>query len=180
MIGYLGEDEGDCATQVEDYRLDNAGDYMRLVSSGIEGLDALGCGANCDCPCNKKNISGLGRLNDVLAGNLGPNYGSWPPGPQPQPYRWTAPNGITWTQVLLDGKYMYKSSRDPRLFISTSNLYDMMGVPLNPQTLVAEGRIPGERIPAGWQTWQIGGLGAGWAILGGIGAYYLFKKYGGR
>ncbi len=146
MFGMFGE-ENDCTTLVEDYRLDNAGDYMTLVSSGMtvdsappivpkptdhgdpefelfygvqndpnykkfkEGLSGFG-GLGCNCQ-NKPNMNGL-------SGSLGPNYGAWPPGPRPDPYKWTAPNGITWTLILLDGKWVYQSSRDKRMFITTS------------------------------------------------------------
>ncbi len=166
MLGFIGE-EHDCTTQVEDYRLDNAGDYMKLVSSGIGDLS---CGANCDCPCNKKNISGLGSLN----GNLGPNYGSWPPGPKPIPERWTAPNGTTWARTLLDNKWMYRSSEDSRLYISASNLYDIMGLRKDENTLIPTGRIPGDMDD--WKNWKIGGIGAGWVLLGAFGLYSVLKK----
>ncbi len=207
MFGLLGTSDNNtaCTALVENYRLQNAGDYMALVSSGMTddysapdkpiadhgnddfelfygvqndpnlkalqsaGMDGLGCGDNCDCPCNKnKGVSGL-------AGNLGPNYGSWPPGPRPDPYRWRAPDGTTWTLVNLDNKWVYQSSKDRRMFISASNLYDLMGVKKD-DNLLAVGLIPGEPHPDAmarndWSNWSIAGIGAGWVILGAVGVY---------
>lgn len=213
MLGFLGEDNNntDCTTLVEDYRLDHAGDYMGLVSSGLKkgeeypapappvdhgdddfelfygvqndpnyknlkvGMDGLGCGADCDCTCNKnKGVSGLGNFS------LGPNYGSWPPGPRPDPYRWHAPDGTTWTLIQLDGKWVYQSSKDKRLFITTSNLYDLMGVKKD-DNLLAVGPIPGEPHPDSmpvhdWSNLQIAGIGAGWLLLGAVGIYVVMKR----
>lgn len=184
MFGLFGEEPleenqpqpHECTTQVEDYRLDNAGDYMRLVSSGISGL---ACGADCDCPCNKNKINGLGSLNDNF--NLGPNYGVWPPGPKPEPYMWTAPNGGNWTRTLLDGKWMYQWSKDDRMYISASNLYDLMGVKKDPDTLLAVGKIPGIPEPdEDKKYWHIGGhrIKPVWAVLGAFALYCVFDKKG--
>ncbi len=228
MHGLFG-DEPDCTTLVEDYRLDNAGDYMRLVSSGMtkkskprghpkvapeqtddftlfygvlndpsfkkdktdEGMNGLGCGTDCDCPCNKnKTMNGFGmemlsrekaaNFFGGLAGNLGPSYGSWPPGPRPEPYRWKAPDGTTWTLVELDGKWMYQSSKNKRMFISTSNLYELMGIRKDPETMVVVEPIPGEHHKdpneSNWLALKIGGVGLGVLVLGGIGAYLILKK----
>lgn len=246
-------DDG-CTTLVEDYKLQNAGDYMRLVSSGMAkgykseghpgaaeeiggfeifygvqsdpayiamkkkskkkakekelsgfgnigfGFGELGCGGDCACKsCSGNSMSGLGCDGDTACakcseksmsgfgalppGDLGPNYGVWPPGPKPEPYKWTSNDGTTYTLVQVDGKWMYQSSKNPRLFISTSNLYELMGVKTNPVTLVAVSDIPGEphpehgKIHAEWSQWQIAGIGAGWVILGGIGAYLAVRAY---
>jgi len=209
MLGMFGEEhEHDCTTQVEDYRLNHAGDYMALVSSGmaknspepedeasfnagefeifygvqnspgykkkkVESLTGLGCGGDCNCSCNKdKSVSGLGNFT------LGPNYGAWPPGPKPEPASWKAPNGVTWTLIKVDEKWVYQSSRDPRLIITTSNLYDLMGVKKD-ENLLAVGPIPGtpNKNPADdWKNWKIGGYGAGWVILGAIGVYAITRS----
>ncbi len=250
MFGMFGE-EHDCTTQVEDYRLDNAGDYMRLVSSGIKGLgddpvtpfsetvnsvtDAitklisatkdvrprsygnwepykddygdwryfnrstggdmslsqmksfrsarnmsgigdLGCGENCDCACNKKKnqISGLGEINAYIK----QGYGAWPPGPEPTPYQWQAPDGSTWTRETIDGKWMYRWSKDPRMYITVSNLYDLMGVKKDPETLRPVSKIPGipkPKPPFDWANLKIGNIGAGWMILGAVGLYAILE-----
>ncbi len=238
MLGMFGE-EHDCTAQVENYRLDNAGDYMSLVSSGMTGLgedglptviipgypkkygnyvlttdgekddagntiyyyynkynggkmstkdvldivrygasrnmSGLGCGENCDCPCNKNKISGLGEINEYVKSG----YGAWPPGPEPTPYQWTAKDGSTWTRELIDGKWMYRWSTDPRLFVTVSNLYDMMGVQKDPGTLRAIGKVPGipnePMKPFDWQHWKIGGYGAGWVILGAAGLLAIIQ-----
>lgn len=223
-------DDG-CTTLVEDYKLQNAGDYMRLVSSGMAkgykseghpgaveeiggfeifhgvqndpaylamkkksqkkelsgfgnlgfGFGELGCDGDTACAkCSGKSMSGFGTLP---AGDLGPNYGAWPPGPKPEPYKWTSNDGTTYTLIQVDGKWMYQSSKNPRLFISTSNLYEIMGVKKDPITLVAVSDISGEPHPehgkmhAEWSQWQIAGIGAGWVILGGIGAYLAVRAY---
>lgn len=141
----------------------------------VESLTGLGCGGDCNCSCSKdKTVSGLGNFS------LGPNYGAWPPGPKPEPAGWTAPNGVTWTLIKIDSKWVYQSSRDPRVVVTTSNLYDMMGVKKD-ENLLAVGPIPGEpnKDPGdAWQNWKIGGLGAGWVILGAIGVCALLKKKG--
>lgn len=272
MFGMFGEDH-DCTTQVEDYRLDNAGDYLSMVSSGLTkndipvptkgyhkdtdgfelfygvkndpnyqsfkehsllsglgddsnsvfdipqaiqnimqkypdtygnwvkfyddngnvnyrnkytkaiisaatfdlmrsgNMSGLGCGADCDCPCNKnKGVSGL-------RGDLGPNYGAWPPGPKPEPFKWKDPNGETYTRTLLDGKWMYQLESDPRLYISASNLYDQMGVKKD-ANLLAISPIPGSPEPVekfDWKHWKIGNYGAGWVILGALGLYSVLN-----
>ncbi len=181
MLGFIGDDTPGCTDYVENYRLDNAGDYMRLVSSGMKGL---GCGADCNCPCNKKSVSGLGRLNDVLGAVLPSTYGSWPPGPQPEPYKWTdQKTGTTWTLVKVDNHWMYQSSKDSRYYITPSNLYSVMGVKKDPDTFEPTGKIPGEPNPGtlDWLNWKVGTLGAGWVLLGGVGLYmFLNRKKRGR
>ncbi len=67
-------------------------------------------------------VSGLGAVNV-----------SWPPGPRPEPYKWTSNRGETYTLVLLDGAWRYKNSRTG-MFISPSNLYDIIGVPKDVNT----------------------------------------------
>lgn len=237
MLGMFGEDT-DCTTMVEDYRLDNAQDYMRLVSSGMTleskemadkkiasggndfelfygvkndpnygrfkdglmsgllGLEDLGCGDDCQCKScrEKRGVAGLGCEGNPtcecgggstvgFSGNLGPNYGAWPPGPQPEPYKWTDPRSrTTYTLVQIDGKWMYQSSRDKRLFITTSNLYELMGVKKDPETMLPTSPIPGEKSAEfqssqGWSNWQIAGIGAGWVIVAGIVGYAAYKGY---
>lgn len=208
MFGMFGE-LSDCTTQVADYRLDNAGDYMSLVSSGLkkgqdhpdrpkddQGFDqddfqvfygvksdpnyknmtmsGLGCGDNCNCSCNQNK--GMGDYS------LGPNYGKWPPGPKPDPYKWTSSDGEAWTRMNLDGKWVYQSSKDDRMYISASNLYDLMGVKKDPDTLLAVGVIPGqlhEKEESAWEKinkHKIAGIGAGWLALGVIGFCVLGDK----
>lgn len=206
MFGMFGE-LNDCTSQVEDYRLDNAGDYMALVSSGLKkgqeyparptdqdgdedddfelfygvkndpnykklNMSGLGCGADCNCSCNKG-----------MSGDLGPNYGAWPPGPKPDPYKWTSPDDETWTRILFDGKWMYQSSKDERMYISASNLYDIMGVKKDPDTLLAVGPIPGKLSEKEEETpWQkinknkIAGIGVGWLAIGIAGIALLSDK----
>ncbi len=124
----------DCSTQVADERLLYAGKYASFVHGlGLEEqsggmfpvsmgelnprltlLSGMGCGADCDCKGCSKGTSGLGAE---------PRYDMFPPGPKPEPYTW---NG--WTLVLVDGKWMYRNPNDSRLYVTPSNLYDMMGV----------------------------------------------------
>jgi len=235
MLGMFGDADSDCTTLVEDYRLDNANDYMRLVSSGMtlesqemadkkianngddfelfygvkndpsygkykegimSGLLGLGCGGDCQCASCKANrgVSGFGCEGNPtchcggastvgFSGNLGSNYSAWPPGPRPDPYKWTDPkSGTTYTLVMLDSKWMYQSSRDKRLFITTSNLYDLMGVKKDPETLTPTTPVPGEMHPdqiqaQGWSNWQVAGVGAGWLIVAGLVGYAAYKGY---
>ncbi len=124
----------DCSTQVADERLLYAGKYASYVhglgmeeqSGGmfpvalgtyndqVSMLSGMGCGSDCNCSCTKKAISGLGAE---------PRYDMFPPGPKPEPYTWKG-----WTLVLVDGKWMYRNPSDSRLFVTPSNLYDMMGI----------------------------------------------------
>ncbi len=126
----------DCSTQVADERLLYAGKYASYVhgleeqSTGMypttmgtfeqkmSMISGLGCGADCNCPCNNKGVNGLG---DSTLTKL--RYNMWPPGPKPTPNEW---NG--WTLTLLDGKWMYQNPNDSRLYITPSNFYDLMGV----------------------------------------------------
>lgn len=147
----------DCTTPLEDAKLLFANDYMRFVSSGVSGLGTV-----------------------VTNPAYGPN--AWPPGPRPDPYKWTDPKtSTTWTLVLLDGKWLYQSSKDQRYFISASNLYDLQGVHKDPDSGLALGPVRGTPHPdQEWHLskWTIGGLGAGWVILGGLGLYSLLQKGG--
>ncbi len=155
----------DCTTPLEDMKLLNASDYMKLVSSGIGSYG----------PVMRQGNSNFGRRSNSphlpwasggyteprLAGlsdddvETNPVYGinAWPPGPQPSPYKWSAPNGTTWTRVLLDGKWLYQSSKDARYYISASNLYDIMGVAKQPETGLAISPIPGEEPPFSLERW---------------------------
>ncbi len=142
----------DCTTVVEDAKLLYAKDYMALVSPSTTGMGAWS--------------------------------GAWPPGPKPEPYKWTDPkSGVTWTLVALDLAWRYRSSKTGE-FISPSNLYDLMNIRKDPETGAS---LPGQKIPGTpnpekvppsfWDNWKIGGLSAGWVILGGLGVYSLVKKY---
>ncbi len=143
----------DCTTAVEDAKLLYAKDYMALVSSGMGKVDSV-------------------------------PYGAWPPGQRPEPYKWTDPRtGDTWTLTSLDLAWRYRNSRT-KDFISPSALYDLMGIKKYAENgaIVPGQVIPGEHHDTGepksnWSNWTIGGLGAGWAILGGIGIYALVKAY---
>lgn len=146
----------DCTTQVEDLKLLYANDYMRFVSSGMTGLGASPV--------------------------------SWPPGPRPEPYSWTDHNGTTWTLVLLDGKWMYRDGVH-NLYVSASNLYDMMGITKDTDGKPPEGAaVPGishadkealskppKKKGFDLTKLQLGGLGAGWLIVLGVGGYYAYK-----
>ena len=131
-MAYAGFD--DTTTKLESERLLYAGKYASYVHglgleenslgmypvSMISGMDGLGCGADCNCPCNKgvSCIDGLGTE---------PRYSMFPPGPRPDPYEWNE-----WKLVQLDGKWMYRNPRDSRLFVTPSNMYDMIGIPKDP------------------------------------------------
>lgn len=151
----------DCATQVEDLRLLYAKDYVDLVN----GTDDQTAGP---FPTSKGPVPNQPTPNSA--------YAAWPPGPQPTPKAWTDPkSGTTWTQDLIDGKWMFRSSKDSRLYITASNLYDLMGVQKNPVTGFAitppmEEVVEEESMIAGIKTkwWVLGGLGA-LILLGGKG-----------
>ncbi len=134
----------DCTTPLEDLKLQHATDYMQLVSSGVSGLG--------------------------IEPNTNPAYGvkAWPPGPKPEPYKWKAPDGTTWTQVLLDGKWMYQWSKDKRMMISASNLYDLMGVQKDPETGMVISEIPGEAKPVPFDWDRPFGVSIGWWALGAL------------
>ncbi len=142
----------DCTTPLEDMKLQNANSYLEMVSSGLTGLGA--------------------------AVETNPAYGinAWPPGSKPEPYKWTAPNGVTWTQVLLDGKWMYRSSKDGRMFISASNLYDLMRVPKNPESGLAIGPIPGERAPVDYWD-ELQRVNPLWLAFGAFGVLLVFDEF---
>ncbi len=129
-------------------------------------------------------VSGLGIFTDELSG-LGdadevktyPTYGvnSWVPGPRPEPLKWTNPSdGVTWSQKLVDGKWVYQSSKDERYYISTSNLYDLMRLHKNPESGLVTGPIPGTQT----RYFKPDDIDPKWWLLGGIGLFILFSGNG--
>jgi len=54
-----------------------------------------------------------------------------------------------------------------------------MGVKKDPETLLAISPIPGDPNPKHdeWKNWKIGGISAGFVVLGGIGAYLAYKAH---
>ncbi len=160
----------DCTTGVEDAKLLYANNYMKLVSSNLTGM------------------SGFGAVNP-----LPPGVNPWPPGPRPEPYSWTDPKSkIKWTLIQLDGKWMYQDGKK-KLYISPSNLYDLMGVKKDVETgnvaanQVIKGTangpgpvtlpIPPAPASSGWNlsTISIGGLSLGWMIVLGAGGAWAWK-----
>lgn len=131
-------------------------------------------------------------MNLVSSGvsGLGAVPTSWPPGPQPEPYKWTDSRGTTWTLVQLDGAWRYRDGKT-NTFISPSNLLDLMGVRKNE---INGAPLPTEKIPGtsnadrirqegmktsgfNLSTTMIGGLSLGWAIIIGTGIYYSYKTF---
>ncbi len=78
--------------------------------------------------------------------------------------------------MLLDGKWMYQSSKDQRVYITTSNLYELQGLRHDTDGIPVEPPRGEFHPPEGLSTWTLGGLSAGWLIALGLGGYLLFKK----
>lgn len=144
---------GDCATEVEGEKLLFATDYLQLVSGGEQSAGFYP---------TTPSLEGLGDTTP---------YYAWPPAPKPKPEEW---NG--WKLVQVDGKWLYRDPKNPRLFITASNLYDMMGIPKNPQT----GFVPAKNLPKEGIMEKLGlaGVNPAWLVLGGIGAYVLMNRKG--
>ncbi len=152
---------------------------MRDCTTGVEDAKLLYSGDYMKLVSS--GVSGLGAVN------------TWPPAARPEPYSWTDPKThTTWTLVSLDRKWMYRDGKK-NLFISPSNLYDLMGVAKEDLTgnVAPNQSIPGLPNatnqkddaapyvpPSGWNlsTTVLGGLSLGWAIVLGVGGVLAFKS----
>lgn len=158
---HVDDSKPDCTRPLEDKKLLYAKTYFNLVSGHNPARDDQTAGP---FPTT------MGPMGEH---NFDPLYSAWPPGPQPTPASWTDDNtGTTWTRVKLDGKWVYRSSRDPRFYIMTSELYELMGVPKNPETGFVE-ELPHQAYSFEFLIKKYGV----WILVGGL-ALLLSKKGG--